>query len=358
MSVGKISNRKKPWYFSVRYTDDEGNTKQKKKEGFATRREALEAERAFISEQENKQSYKRTFRDDVKEYMDYCKSNKKLKASTLETKHNMIEKHIQPYFGDMLTANITKVDVLSWQRSLIQDEEEYSKTFLHSVHSQLSAIFNYLCKYKDLPRNPASECGAMGQKKVDEMEFWTVDEFNTFIPVVDDVMFRTIFYVLFFSGMRVGELLALTKDDIDFAGNTISISKTFNRVGGKDIITSPKTRKSKRVIDMHPTIMKILQDYVDALYELRDNDRLFATTKSGIAKRKAAYCKQSGVKQIRTHDLRHSHVAMLINLGVRIEVISARLGHEKVSTTWDIYGHLYPNSQQEAVAKMDSCIKI
>ena len=290
--------------------------------------------------------------------MEYCQCNKKLKYSTLETKRNMIEKHILPYFGDMLTANITKVDVLSWQRTLIQDEEEYSKTFLHSVHSQLSAIFNYLCKYKDLPRNPASECGAMGQKKVDEMEFWTVDEFNTFIPVVDDVMFRTIFYVLFFSGMRVGELLALTKDDIDFDCNTISISKTFNRVGGKDIITSPKTRKSKRVIDMHPAIMKILQNYVNTLYEINENDRLFLTTKSSIAKRKAAYCKKSGVKQIRTHDLRHSHVAMLINLGVRIEVISARLGHEKVSTTWDIYGHLYPNSQQEAVAKMDSCIKI
>ena len=358
MSVGKISNRKKPWYYSDRYTDDAGNKKQKKQEGFATRREAVEAERAFISEQENKQSYKRTFRDDVKEYMDYCESNKKLKASTLETKHNMIEKHIQPYFGDMLTANITKVDVLSWQRTLIQDEEEYSKTFLHSVHSQLSAIFNYLCKYKDLPRNPASECGAMGQKKVDEMEFWTVDEFNTFISGVDDVLFRTIFYVLFFSGMRVGELLALTREDIDFAENTISITKTYNRVGGKDMITTPKTRKSNRVIDMHPAIMKILQNYVNTLYEINENDRLFLTTKSSIAKRKAAYCKKSGVKQIRTHDLRHSHVAMLINLGVRIEIISARLGHEKVSTTWDIYGHLYPNSQQEAVAKMDACIKI
>ena len=119
MSVGKISNRKKPWYFSVRYTDDEGNTKQKKKEGFATRREALEAERTFISEQENKHSYRHTFKDDVKEYMEYCQCNKKLKASTLETKHNMIEKHILPYFGDMLTANITKVDVLSWQTNSI-----------------------------------------------------------------------------------------------------------------------------------------------------------------------------------------------------------------------------------------------
>lgn len=194
--------------------------------------------------------------------------------------------------------------------------------------------------------------------RLDEMEFWTVDEFNTFISGVDDVLFRTIFYVLFFSGMRVGELLALTREDIDFAENTISITKTYNRVGGKDMITTPKTRKSNRVIDMHPAIMKILQNYVNTLYEINENDRLFLTTKSSIAKRKAAYCKKSGVKQIRTHDLRHSHVAMLINLGVRIEIISARLGHEKVSTTWDIYGHLYPNSQQEAVAKMDACIKI
>lgn len=99
MSVGKLNNRRKPWYFSVRYTDDEGNTKQKKKEGFATRREALEAERTFISEQEDKHSYRRTFKDDVNEYMEYCQCNKKFKVSTLETKHNMIEKHILPYFG-------------------------------------------------------------------------------------------------------------------------------------------------------------------------------------------------------------------------------------------------------------------
>lgn len=147
------------------------------------------------------------------------------------------------------------------------------------------------------------------------------------------------------------EMLALTKEDVDFQNNQISITKTYYRTERRDIITTPKTEQSVRVIDIPQFLTKEIETYVNRCYGLPDNERLFLIVAEAVQHKLKRACVKSGVKQIRVHDLRHSHVAYLINQGVQPLIIKERLGHRDIKITLNTYGHLYPN-QQKKVADM------
>ena len=222
----------------------------------------------------------------------------------------------------------------------------------------MSAIFNFAVKYYKLPSNPAAACGSMGKKKAEGMQFWTKEEFDQFIPHVSDKpMSKVIFYLFFYSGIREGELLALTLNDFDFDKNTVSITKNYARVNNQDIIQTPKTPKSKRTITLPVEIMEMVKEYSDMLYDYKPTDRLFPTQKSYLNREMVRGCKLSGVKKIRIHDLRHSHASLLIELGFAPLLISERLGHENVETTLNTYSHLYPNKHGEVAEILSNLIR-
>lgn len=154
--------------------------------------------------------------------------------------------------------------------------------------------------------------------------------------------------------MRLGELLALNPKDVDLEKRTISITKSYQRLGKKDVITPPKTSKSKRVITIPEFLAAYIKDYMDSLYDLQEDDRLFPITKYYLEHEMQRGIKESGVKRIRVHDLRHSHASMLIELGFSPLEIANRLGHEKVETTLNTYAHLYPNKQTKLAERLDS----
>ena len=161
------------------------------------------------------------------------------------------------------------------------------------------------------------------------------------------------FMTLYYTGMRKGELLALTPGDIDFEKDTISITKNYQRIGGEDIVTTPKTPKSNRVITIPQGLKACLQDYMKQCYGLRPDDRIFPYTKSFLDHEMENGCKRSGVKKIRIHDLRHSHASLLVEMGFSPLLIAERLGHERVQTTMETYSHLYPNKQAEVASRLD-----
>jgi integrase len=210
----------------------------------------------------------------------------------------------------------------------------------------MSAIMNYAVEYYNLPKNPAKK--SMGKKQAENMQFWTLNEFQTFIKTTeDDMTVNTIFNLFFFSGIREGELLALTLNDFDFDKNTVSITKTYARVKGKDVIQPPKTKKSNRVVSLPSDIMSKVKEYSTHLYGYKPKYRLFSYTKGNLHRWMTKYCEKSGVKRIRIHDLRHSHASLLVEKNVPIKAISERLGHEDVQTTLNTYSHLYPQKQEE-----------
>ncbi|MCR5753448.1 MAG: reverse transcriptase N-terminal domain-containing protein [Acetatifactor sp.] len=151
----------------------------------------------------------------------------------------------------------------------------------------------------------------------------------------------------YWTGMRLGELLALSMNDIDFAEKTITIRKSYQRIKGRDVITEPKTERGKRVISMPDFLSEELQDYVGKIYGLQESDRIFQITKSYLEHEMERGIGLAGVKKIRLHDIRHSHASMLISqLHAEPLLVAQRLGHEKIQTTLDTYSHLYPDQSK------------
>lgn len=328
------------WLIQYRYTDWQGKRRKSTKRGFATKREAEEWLRNFLITQ--KADFDMKFEDFWKMYC--ADMETRLREHTMRTKKYIVELKILPYFGDKRVNDITAADIRQWQNELIK--MGYSPTYLKTINNQLSAIFNYAVRYYDLKSNPCVKAGSMGKSKAEEMDFWTGEEFRKFI---DSVMNKRLSYMafmtLYWTGMRMGELLALNPKDIDLEKRTISITKSYQRLGKKDVITPPKTPKSKRVITIPEFLAADIKDYMDSLYDLQENDRLFPITKYYLEHEMQRGIKESGVKRIRVHDLRHSHASMLIELGFSPLEIANRLGHEKVETTLNTYAHLYPNKQ-------------
>ena len=337
------------WLIQYRYTDWQGKRRKSTKRGFATKREAEEWLRNYLITQ--KADFDMKFADFWKMYC--ADMETRLREHTMRTKKYIVELKILPYFGNKRVNDITAADIRQWQNELIK--MGYSPTYLKTINNQLSAIFNYAVRYYDLKSNPCAKAGSMGKSKAEEMDFWTGEEFRKFI---DSVMNKRLSYMafmtLYWTGMRMGELLALNPKDVDLEKRTISITKSYQRLGKKDVITPPKTPKSKRVITIPEFLAADIKDYMDSLYELQENDRLFPITKYYLEHEMQRGIKESGVKRIRVHDLRHSHASMLIELGFSPLEIANRLGHEKVETTLNTYAHLYPNKQTKLAERLDS----
>lgn len=342
--------KRNTWYCKFYYKDWQGNNRQKKKEGFTTQREAKAFEREFLNKAHA--SCDMTFGSLVELYMEDCKS--RLKPTTLENKQYTINLKLLPFFQNMPLNTITATTVRKWQNELISNDSNYSQTYLKTINNQLSALFNYAMKYYKLPSNPARTAGSMGKKNADSIEFWTVEEFKMFMNIVEDKpTSKAVFNILFWTGMRSGELLALSLNDFDFAVQTVSINKNYARMGNQDLILEPKTPKSKRTITLPKFLCELIQDYSSRLYDYEPNDRLFHVTKYFLHHEMDRGCKKSGVKRIRIHDLRHSHASLLIEMGFSPLLISERLGHENIETTLQTYSHLYPNKHSEVADKLE-----
>ena len=339
------------WFAKFYYTNWQGIKKQKWKRGFATKKEALGFERDFLEKQSANPDM--TFQNLYEIYMEDMAA--RLKQSTLLTKKAVLQTHILPFFGSKPINEIKASDVRRWQAKLMSSPNNYSQTYLKKINTELNSIINYAKRFYDLNTNLCGKAGTIGKAKAEEMDYWTYDEYIAFREGVKDKSLSYIcFEVLYWTGMREGELLALSPADIDLDNKTISINRTYQRIEGKDVFTSPKTRKSKRKIPIPDFLCQELSDYIQSRYMLDADERLFPVTKSYLSHEMIRGCKNTGVKKIRIHDIRHSHASLLINQGCDALMLADRLGHEKVSTTLNTYSHLFPHKQQELVHSLES----
>lgn len=281
----------------------------------------------------------------------------RLRENTLRSKDYIVELKILPYFGKRKIAEITAADVRIWQGELLK--KGYSQTYLRTVNNQLSCIFNYAAKYYDLPRNPCAQAGSIGKGKADEMSFWTQTEFEQFIDCVKDKPLSYYgFLTLYWTGCRIGELLALTLEDFTPVEKTLRINKSYQRIKGRDVITDPKTQKGKRTISLPDFLVEELQEYVGKLYGMTLQDRMFQTTKAYYEHEMIRGVELSGVKKIRIHDLRHSHASLLISkLGAQPNLVADRLGHEKIQTTLSTYSHIYPEQSRQLAEQLNMLVE-
>ena len=274
------------------------------------------------------------------------------------TKESIIKKKILPYFAKRKLSEITAKDIMRWQNEIREMRDCHgkplSKTYLKTVHNQLSAIFNHAARFYGLNINPARQAGNMGAEERKEMLFWTREEYTKFSEaMMDKPLSFYAFEVLYWCGVREGELLALTPADFDFEKRTLTINKSYQRLHKQDVITTPKTPKSNRVIQMPQFLCDELQDYLKHLYGVEPDSRMFLISKSYLHREMDRGCKQTAVKRIRIHDLRHSHVSLLFDMGFTALAIAERVGHESIDITYR-YAHLFPTRQVEMADKLDS----
>ncbi len=334
------------WYCQFYYEDWQGQKKKKLKRGFKTKKEALEWESRF------KTSVHPDMNMTVAEFMEVYFKDKagELKERSIKNKRYMMEAHLIPYFGQRPMNSIRPSDLIQWQN--VMREKGYSQTYLRMIQNQITALFTHATNIYDLTNNPCKKVKKMGKPDADRIDFWTKEEYDKFIATFEkNDKYYVLFEVLFWTGCREGEALALTKADIDFYKDQIHINKTYYRTDRRDIITEPKTEQSIRTIDIPAFLKEEIKGYVDRLYGLPDDARLFPVVAEAVQHMLKNHSELAGVKRIRVHSLRHSHVAYLIHQGVDPLIIKERLGHRDIKITLNTYGHLYP-SQQKRVAEM------
>ncbi len=336
------------YYFSVYVKISTGETKRFIRRGFESRQEARLAEADFLLNFEKEDEENISFGTLTEMYLKWYKQRRK--ASSYTKIESVIRIHLNPRFEKKKIKELSRRDVVKMHNDLL---DKLSVKSTKVIHATLSTVLNYAIELEYLSANVAREVGNVNMRENRRMDFWTLDEFKTFIEVVDDLVYESLFMTLFYGGLRKGEALALTWKDIDFDHNIINIDKTVYHRN----VTSPKNESSIRKIKMPQHTMNLLGE-LKLMRKPKNEyvvfgeffDHIGETT---IDSRYTKYIEASKVKRIRIHDLRHSHASYLISMGNDIQIVSKRLGHANTSTTLDVYAHLYPNAEDDAIAKME-----
>lgn len=337
------------WYCVFPFTDWTGKRKKKCKRGFRTKKEAIRYEAEF------RRSATADMDMLISTFMEVYFKDKagELKDRTAKNKRYMLEAHVLPYFADKKMNEITPSDIISWKNEI--RSKDYSLAYLRMIQNQLTALFTHAQRIYGLQDNPCRKVKKMGRSDARKIDFWTEEEFLKAKEGIEEgSQYDVLLDVLFYTGCRIGEALALTPADFDFRRKRMSITKTFYRTGKQDVITSPKTKGSVRVIEIPVFLSEKVSGYLESKYEFPGGERIFPIGQEAVQHKLKYQCEKTGVKKIRVHDLRHSHVAFLINHGVDPMVIKERLGHEDIRMTLNTYGHLYPSKQREVADLLDS----
>ena len=344
------------WFCKFYYKNGDGKTRQCWKRGFATREDALSFEKDFLNHN------LRDLTDEIFEriYDQYIVDvGHTLKKTTVAVKKSIFNKWILPSFGRRKIIEITPLDIRKWQQRLMDDEHHYTQSYIRAIFVQLSSFFKYIDRIYGLPSNPCMHAGSMTGRESREREFWTLDEYRQFREANhEDVLAFTCFETLYWTGIREGELLALSPEDIDKEGRTLRINKTYSRINGEDYIRTPKTKAACRTVSIPEFLCDELMEYVglmgvdarvdgDTRTDVKTHIRLFPVQRYFLEKTMRKYSRIAGVKRIRIHSIRRSAVSLLVYMGFAPLEISRRIGHEKVSTTLDIYADLFPMRQTE-----------
>lgn len=351
-----------------RIMDENGNISQKKLSGYKTKMLAKQAYTEFVTancelaknnpviQRKRTETGKETVTVDslVRNYLQAVKNQ--VKNSTVYDKEKIFDLVILPRFGSYQLKQLSKQELFKWQDELWvsknpKTNDYYAYKYLSKIRTHMSAFLswcadrnegfvNYLLQIKKPKRRTPKT----------EMQFWTREEFDKFISVVDNPVYHAFFSILFFTGRRKGEVLALSPDDVK--PDTIKFNKSLTRKTLTDNtyeITSTKTEKNASTPICEP-LKKELQYYkaLEGRFYFGGNTPLAENT---IRRAFNAYAQKAGVKQIRIHDLRHSFVSMLIHLGANLTVVADLIGDTLAQVT-QTYAHLYDEDKMIIIGKI------
>lgn len=356
-------NKTGKWYCKFYYKDGNGNQKQKFKRGFKTKKLANEYEREFLLSRQGQPTML------LSSFMEIYKNDQypQLRQNSIRTKNSRFKK-IMETFTDKPINEIKPKNIRRWQNKLIK--LDHSDGYIETSQTEFSSLLNHAVRFYGLPKNPIHMVKLAKNPNYipPKMRYWTFKEFKQVYRCIKDIKSKTAINLLYFTGMRKGELDALTWGKIDFENKTILIDRSLQRLKGKDIVTQTKTYES-RTISLPNTTIQILGDYRNKCYNINKDDRIFQWEKryveNGIKQgtekanqkikeyNKSHEDKKPLIKKIHVHGLRHSHASYLINNNINIVLISKRLGHKNTSITLDTYSHFFPVAENELIDLMN-----
>lgn len=371
-------NGEKLWYFKT-YLGIDPTTGKKKyttRRGFKTKKEAKTAmhllENSFTNNKYiTEQSY--TFNQIKELWLQQYKST--VKASTYLRVEFLFNQNISLYFGE---NKIQKYKVPYCQNAANEWKTKYST--YKALKSYTSSVFDYAVQMNLIAENPMKQVTfSKGNtpKQQDKTEnFYDKEELKQFLEACSKdfkyPMTLPMFRVLAFTGMRKGELLALTWKDVDFFNKRVNIHKTVSRGIDKQLcLSSPKTASSFRDISLDETTLQILKkwkkDQKKILFKLghnatNPNQLVFSTMENGIValtqpnRNLNRICKENNLKEISVHGFRHTHCSLLFEAGLSLKDVQERLGHTDIKTTMDIYAHVTKQQKEKSADKFAAYI--
>ena len=355
------------WYYKI-----QKDGKQCKSKRYLTKKEAQEAEALHLIKINNTKN--KAFYLIARDYFEQLEKTRK--ESTVYSYKKDYNANIKPFFEKMNIYTITTQNIREWAEKL--ENKGISVSYMNKIHNILNKIFDFAIKNYDLQTNPSRIYGTFQQKNdkiikdEEKLRYITLDEFNKFISVIDDSMWKTFFTFAYYTGCRRGEIIALNWNDINFDKNEISINKTlYEEVKGKIVVNSTKNNLNRK-IKMSKTLKESLLEYKKEVQEYTDfnnNWYVFGNTrflpKTTIARYKHKYFKLSSVNEITMHEFRHSHVSLLINEYIKsgqtdtakfFLMMSNRMGHT-IQVMQENYMHLFDSVQDEIVDLLDNLDK-
>ncbi|WP_282926869.1 site-specific integrase [Helcococcus kunzii] len=337
------------WFVVTRYKDYNGNNKQTTKRGFKTQREAKEYERDFLLNLSNQPDM--PFNILVDKYLESVKP--KIRTRTYKTKVTRFKRALK-YFNDKPINTITNKNVDDYINTLLLDN--LATETIKNYKKELSTLFNFAIKHYNLPGNPTHNLGQIynPNEQAKEYNIWTLEDYVQAIDKITDIDFKTLVNLLYWSGIRIGEALALKWTDIDFTNNMVKINKSYTKIDGKEIIAPTKTYNTRDIM-LPDTTINQLKEFKQATYNL--NNRLFNKTNENYLKRLKRLAIENNLPIITIHDLRHSHASYLLSNKINIVLISKRLGHKDVTTTLNTYSHFMPNDEIDFICNINTIIK-
>lgn len=367
------------WIVDISNGFDPITLKQRRlvRKGYKTKKEATEAEH-YLRSVELKERF---YGAKITVYMLYelLKEEDRInhrKISYINTQENNYNRHIKNYFSKVDNVRkLTYEDIYQFREHLRQkvaqnSDNPLSTNTINKIMILLKKIFDVGLRKGYYTTNPVKLLKKLPIEKT-KMQFWTVKEFQQFLTLFEpeEYNIKLLFTLLFFSGLRLGEALALTWQDIDFSTNTIHITKSVYVNKGVSYISSTKTKAGTRRIIINKKLSQELQYWQQQqkhLLEQFTSDSMslqvfqsspIMITKNSIEKQyKKILERDATLKKIRIHDFRHSHASLLINQGEDYLVVKERLGHASITTTIDTYSHLYPSKQKDLADKLDDLI--
>ena len=356
------------YYFraNLGYNPITGKQIQKYRSGFKTKKEAREEYSKLVlssTEELTEKKKKISFQQFIEEiYLPWYKTQ--VKESTYINRCSTIKKHFS-YFYKMATDEIEPINVQNWQLKLAK---EFSPNYIRIVQGMLSIALDRAIVLGIAKKNPSRMIGNIKSKKT-KVDFWTLEEFQEVISLLykgdyyEHYLFMS-FWLLFMTGMRIGEAAALHWSDIDFETGLLSITKTLYYKTMTDYkFVEPKTQASIRTIYIDADTLNELKAWKKVQQQVLPNCELVLsyngtpTSKTTLPRALEKLAGLAGVHRIKIHALRHSHASLLISMGENPLLIKERLGHEKIQTTLGTYGHLYPNTNLEVANKLTGVLQ-